>query len=237
MNVIPYTRDAYSAKKYAFVSDYARFDVLYREGGIYFDTDVEVIRSMDDIVEAGAFMGFETVKPGAHVMVAPGLGLGTEPGNPLYAGILEHYRSSLFLLKDSESNPVTVVTHATQILNEYGLKDDDKSIQTIRGIKIYPPEYFCPRSTIDGKLYLTDNTRSIHHYAQTWQSPVRKYGRRILLKLGGPKLINVLKPFCSQNSITIMRFKDVITLSDHSGELADKRDFGYTKIVGCCVNV
>ena len=58
-----------------------------------------------------------------------------------------------------------------------------------------PPEYFCPRSTIDGKLYLTDNTRSIHHYAQTWQSPVRKYGRRILLKLGGPKLINVLKPF------------------------------------------
>ncbi|WP_286145259.1 glycosyltransferase family 32 protein [Bacteroides caecimuris] len=195
VNVIPYTRDAYSAKKYAFVSDYARFDVLYREGGIYFDTDVEVIRSMDDIVEAGAFMGFETVKPGAHVMVAPGLGLGTEPGNPLYAGILEHYRSSLFLLKDSESNPVTVVTHATQILNEYGLKDDDKSIQTIRGIKIYPPEYFCPRSTIDGKLYLTDNTRSIHHYAQTWQSPVRKYGRRILLKLGGPKLINVLKPF------------------------------------------
>lgn len=60
VNIIPYTAEAYKAKKYAFVSDYARFWILYQYGGIYFDTDVEVIRPMDDIIERGNFMGFET---------------------------------------------------------------------------------------------------------------------------------------------------------------------------------
>lgn len=60
VNIIPYTAEAYTCKKYAFVSDYARFWVLYKYGGLYFDTDVEVIRPMDDIVARGPFMGIET---------------------------------------------------------------------------------------------------------------------------------------------------------------------------------
>ena len=59
VNIIPYTQEAYEARKYAFVSDYARFYILYHHGGIYFDTDVEVIKSIDDIIERGAFMGCE----------------------------------------------------------------------------------------------------------------------------------------------------------------------------------
>ena len=93
VNIIPYTQQAYEAKKYAFVSDYARFWILYHHGGVYFDTDVEVIRPMDDIIEKRPFMGREkgafikdicdntiTVQGDAGLGVAPGLGLGVNPG-------------------------------------------------------------------------------------------------------------------------------------------------------------
>uniref|UniRef100_UPI004027572F glycosyltransferase n=1 Tax=Segatella hominis TaxID=2518605 RepID=UPI004027572F len=86
VNIIPYTAEAYQAKKYAFVSDYARFWILYKYGGIYFDTDVEVIRPIDDIVERGNFMGFETgpklqlKEDASEASVNPGLGMGVAPG-------------------------------------------------------------------------------------------------------------------------------------------------------------
>ncbi|WP_394811651.1 glycosyltransferase family 32 protein [Phocaeicola vulgatus] len=78
VNIISYTAEAYRVKKYAFVSDYARFWILYHYGGLYFDTDVEVIKSMDDIIAKGSFMGCEkdADKEGATALaVAPGLGL------------------------------------------------------------------------------------------------------------------------------------------------------------------
>lgn len=94
VNIIPYTAEAYKAKKYAFVSDYARFWILYRYGGLYFDTDVEVIRNMDDIIANGAFMGLEKKQAGAtptQLGVAPGLGLGVNPGLGLYKELLDVY--------------------------------------------------------------------------------------------------------------------------------------------------
>ncbi|MDE6783607.1 MAG: glycosyl transferase, partial [Paramuribaculum sp.] len=94
VNIIPYTAQAYEAKKYAFVSDYARFWILYKYGGLYFDTDVEVIRNMDRIIEAGSFMGCETTceeaqARGGGLSVAPGLGLGAPAGSELYKEILD----------------------------------------------------------------------------------------------------------------------------------------------------
>ena len=84
VNKIPYIKEAYAAKKFAFVSDYARFDILYNYGGIYFDTDVEIISPLDCIISAGSFMGCENkATPGAtpnKLGVAPGLGLGVNPG-------------------------------------------------------------------------------------------------------------------------------------------------------------
>lgn len=193
---IPYAKDAYKAKKYAFVSDYARFDILYREGGLYFDTDVEVIRPLDDIIAAGPFMGCEhpyTAGATPYEMgVAPGLGLGVNPGLGLYKEILDYYMGASFVIPDGQSAPETVVTHTTRLLCSHGLKNLP-GIQEIEGVKIYPSDYFCPISTVDGKLRITENTRSIHHYDQSWQSPARKYGRKIILSLGGYKLKNMLK--------------------------------------------
>ena len=95
VNIIPYTQEAYEAKKYAFVSDYARFWILYHHGGLYFDTDVEVIKDMDDIIARGSFMGREA---GAFMMdsgnaVAPGLGIGVVSGLSLYKRLLEKYEN------------------------------------------------------------------------------------------------------------------------------------------------
>lgn len=198
VDAIPYTRDAYRAKKYAFVSDYARFKILHDCGGLYFDTDVEVIRPLGDIIEAGTFMGCESkYVPGCQagsLNVNPGLGMGAEAGNELFRRILEKYGELDFELNSGSAEPVTVVRHTTDCLCEAGLRATGE-IQRVAGINIYPAEYFCPISTVDGKLQLTENTRSIHHYDQSWQSPLRKYGRRIILRCGGVRLKEAIKKF------------------------------------------
>ena len=169
VNIIPYTTEAYKAKKYAFVSDYARFYILYHHGGLYFDTDVEVIRPMDDLVERGAFMGCENeAKPGATALaVAPGLGLGCNPGLGLYAEILELYSGLHFKCVDGGLNLKTVVEYTTDLLVANGL-ENKPGIQFVNGIYIYPAEYFCPINVITKRLHITPNTRTIHHYAATW---------------------------------------------------------------------
>ncbi len=196
VNIIPYTAQAYEARKYAFVSDYARFWILYKYGGLYFDTDVEVIRPMDDIIAAGPFMGCENpATDGAapnHLGVNPGLGLGVNPGLGLYKSILNYYQKINFKLTNGKSNPETVVTHTTKLLIDRGLKKCNE-IQIIDGVRIYPNDYFCPISTVDGKMRITSNTYTIHHYNQSWQSPLRKYGRKLVLALGGVKLKDKLK--------------------------------------------
>lgn len=200
---IPYTKEAYAAKKYAFVSDYARFWILYKYGGLYFDTDVEVIRPMDDIIERGPFMGCENevkdngatasvIVSGLGLGVNPGLGLGVAPGLGLYKDMLELYASLHFVDHTGNYNLKTVVEYTTEVLCRYGLKNVSE-IQHVGGVNVYPVEYFCPISVKDGKLRITPNTRTIHHYAQSWQSPVRKYGRKIVLLLGGEKLKRFLK--------------------------------------------
>ena len=157
VNMIPYTKEAYAAKKYAFVSDFARFWVLHEHGGVYFDTDVEVIRPMDDIIETGSFMGAETPKN-----VAPGLGLATTPHHPFYKRYLEYYSDKHF----TPEQP-TMCRVVTDWWIEEGWKTNC-TIQTIAGITIYPPDYFCPQAMIGAPIYITENTRSIHHFDANW---------------------------------------------------------------------
>lgn len=203
VNIIPYTEEAYKAKKYAFVSDYARFWILYHYGGLYFDTDVEVIKPMDAIIARGPFMGCEkdadnkgatanAAVPGLGLSVNPGLGLGVNPGLGLYSELLQLYSTLHFVKLDGNFNLNTVVEYTTKLLYKHGLRNTNE-IQECAGIWIYPQEYFCPISVDDGKLRITSNTVSIHHYAQSWQSPIRKYGRKIVLLLGGTRLKNILK--------------------------------------------
>ncbi len=188
-----YTRDAYTAGKYAFVSDYARFYILYHEGGVYFDTDVEVIKDMSPLIAHGPFMGCETTTPGNPAIVNPGLGLGAVAGMSLLKEILDYYDKLAFTNSEGQQAYDTVVTHTTKILRNHFLPERiEKPVET-EGFTIYPVDYFCPISTIDAKLRITPNTQSIHHFSQSWQSPARRIGRKLLLRIGGMRLKELVK--------------------------------------------
>ena len=188
VNEIPYTAEAYVAKKYAFVSDYARFKVLYEQGGLYFDTDVEVIAPMDDVIAAGPFMGFE-LNPDSNSKqypcgaVAAGLGLGATPGMPLYKDILEYYSKTKFT---TGLKSVTVVYHVSELLRAHGLQPI-QGIQHVAGISIYPADWFNPFDDGTGRVYRTENTRTIHWYSETWMDdrirrriPLTRFVHRII---------------------------------------------------------
>lgn len=176
-----YIAEAYEAKKYAFVSDYARFDILYQYGGIYFDTDVEVIRSFEDILQKGAFMGCEenVSIQNERNLINPGLGMAAPNGLKIYKEILEFYDNQKFVNKDGTVNLETVVTKTTKILYEHGLENKN-NLQEIEGITIYPQEYFNPKDSSTGELIMTENTHSIHWYSMTWLSPYQKLRKKIL---------------------------------------------------------
>ena len=165
---IPYVSQAYNAKKYAFVSDFARFDILYEHGGLYFDTDVEVIKSMDKIIEQGAFAGVEF--PGK---LAAGLVLASPAASPIYKEILDSYRESSFIKSDGSMDLTTVVTRVSDIFKKHGFTDKNE-IQEVAGVTIYPTEYFCPKDILTGDIHITENTYSIHHYDGTWCSKYMK---------------------------------------------------------------
>lgn len=172
VNIIPYTAEAYAAKKYAFVSDYARFWILYYYGGIYFDTDVEVIKPINDIIDCGAFMACENEVKNSitSLSVAPGLGLGVNSGLYFYKELLELYNSLHFQMIDGKLNLKTVVEYTTELLIQKGLKNIN-DIQNVEGIWIYPKEYFCPIDYETKKCVITKNTRTIHHFAESWKTP------------------------------------------------------------------
>lgn len=202
VNMIPYTQEAYEARKYAFVSDYARFYVLYHYGGLYFDTDVEVIRPMDDIIKRGAFMGCEnkaeqdvgttvsTAVPGLGLGCNPGLGLGCNSGLSLYAEILGLYGGLNFKCADGGLNLKTVVEYTTKLLVDKGLKNVNE-VQRVADIWVYPKDYFCPIDLDTGEIVLTKNSYSIHHYLGSWVPKRRKLG--IWIKnLFGDKVLNIM---------------------------------------------
>lgn len=198
VHMIPYTAEAYAAKKYAFVSDYARMWVLYKYGGLYFDTDVRVIRPFDDIVERGPFMGFE-IDPafGATASaVAPGLGLGVNPGLGLYKEILGRYAQLRFRTSQGSNNyGMGIVRITTDALRAHGLADTP-GIQHVAGVWVYPAEYFNPLDDATGRLTITDNTRSVHLYTKTWADhygPFRIWATRWAHRLFGVNSMARLK--------------------------------------------
>ena len=172
-----YCKEAYAAKKWAFVSDYARFKILYEYGGVYFDTDVEVVKSMDDILGKGAFIGRERITNSFPVNA--GLGLAAEAKMPIIKEIVSYYEHIHF---EQTEKIETVVECVTKILKKYGLSNENKYEQ-IQGIQIYPADYFCPFDYNIGKLCVTENTRSIHWYDASWLDSRMQRRRKICVRI------------------------------------------------------
>ena len=196
VNSILYTKQAYEAGKYAFVSDYARLKVLHDEGGIYFDTDVEVIKSIDGILEEGAFMSLETTED-YKVAINPGNGIAAPVGLPIYKKLIESYENGTFIDENGRHNLATIVTRVTDLLEDDGFVAKNE-IQKVGSVTIYPTEYFCPKNFNTGKVTITDKTYSIHWYDASWQplssrifyavarplpAPIRKIMKSILKKI------------------------------------------------------
>lgn len=183
-NTCDYASEAYRAKKWAFASDYARFKILYEQGGVYLDTDVELIRSLEPILELGPYMGFEIdCTDEENGSVAAGLGLAANPGLGLYKDILDSYERDHFVKDDGSCDLTTVVERVTDILRGKGLREVS-GIQEVAGVRIYPTEYFCPKDPRNLRLNLTENSYSIHHFDGSWTTGKQKFHKRIAGVLG-----------------------------------------------------
>lgn len=177
-----YMKEAYQAKKWGFVPDYARFDIIYHHGGIYLDTDVEIIRSLDGFLGNRAFMGFESEN-----YVNPGLIIGGEKGSREMECIMHWYETHHFIKESGEIDLTASPAIVTKILDGMGLCKEP-SVQLLNGaLTIYPKDYFCPMDYYTGDIVITENTHTIHHYCASWLNDRTKkwllLGRRLYKSL------------------------------------------------------
>ena len=179
-----YVRQAYEAKKWAFVTDYVRLWAMTTFGGIYMDTDVEVLKPLDPILAHEAVSGFEAEKYITTSLMA------CQKEFPLFLEFLSYYDTVFFLKGDGTIDQTTNVTTITNICKEKGFVPNNQ-FQIIEGFALYPSDYFCPRSYQTGKLRKTENTMTIHWFAASWHTKAEKRAHAIHCYLR--PLINAVK--------------------------------------------
>lgn len=168
INSVPYVKEAYECGKYAFVTDYVRLFALYTEGGIYMDTDVEVLKPYDDLLTLPAFTGYEGSK-----YLPPVTGtMASEPGGAWFKEQLSAYDGIHFIREDGSMDLTTNTSRISSIMKKGGFIQDGKK-QVYKDMHIFPVDYFCPRQTT-GEFLLTDNTYCDHHFMGTWDDNRRK---------------------------------------------------------------
>ena len=151
-----YMKTAYEQKRWGFVPDYARLDIIYNHGGIYLDTDVEICKSFDDLLNANFFCGFQR-----NFFVALGLGFGAVKHN----AIIKEFRN---FYDDLEFNLTPSPSYQTKVLKKHGLVCNNTFQNLGNGAFVYPTDFFDPQGFPSGIIRKTENTHSIHHYSETW---------------------------------------------------------------------
>lgn len=165
LNENKYLKQAYDAKKYAFVTDYMRLKVLSEYGGIYMDTDIELCKSLDEYLHHRAFIGCQDEN-----VFSTGL-IGAEANHPWIAKLFNHYNDLEFINNDGTYNltPNTIlITEITEKLYNWKFKNELQHLND--DICVYPVEYFCCKNWITGKVEKSSETVAIHHYKGSWLS-------------------------------------------------------------------
>lgn len=172
-----YVKQAYENKKWAFVSDYVRLYVLYHYGGVYMDTDVEVLKSLDGYLHHKAFSGFES-----YDRIPTGI-IAAEKGNKDIKALLDEYEDRQFVKEDGS---LDLTTNVTTITNYFVKKNIvlNNTYQDIDGFVFYPSDYFCPKDSVTKVLKITNNTVTIHYFDGSWVPKSRKIKQKILNFLG-----------------------------------------------------
>lgn len=200
-----FVKEAYEAKKWAFVTDYVRLWAIYTMGGVYMDTDVEVVRNIDEFLKHEAYSGFESLS-----YVPTGIMAGVK-ANPVYADFLRYYNGRHFIQADGSFDTETNTKIITGIMKEKGLRCDN-TYQVIDGFAFYPSDYFCPLDSGTGLINKTKNTATIHHFTGSWcpsesiekrnawwrqqrREHIRYAPNRFIRKVVGDDKVNKLKAF------------------------------------------
>lgn len=184
LDMYPYVREAYDNRKFAFVTDVVRLYALLKEGGIYMDTDVEVLKPLDSLCEYEAVSGFE-----AEARIPTGL-MACRDSHPLFQEMLNDYDGLHFVRKDGSLDLTTNVTRITNVCLRHGFVPNGK-LQTIAGFTLLPQDYLCPKDFETKKVHLTKNTLCIHHFDGSWKKKSDKIKSIFIAKLG-PKTTKYL---------------------------------------------
>jgi hypothetical protein len=166
-----YAYEAFKQEKWAFVSDVARLDIVYSQGGVYLDLDVELLRNIDDLLCNEAYCGFFT----KHY-VCIGQGFGAIAGFQPIQDLRRIYDTLSFYNEDGSLNMKPAPVYLTDTLHSWGLNLDG-SLQEVRGLTVYPSDVLSPRNYDNGIVNITTNTYSIHHYSATWLSSTSRHER------------------------------------------------------------
>jgi mannosyltransferase OCH1-like enzyme len=158
-----YVREAYENKRWAFVSDYVRLVALTNYGGIYLDTDVEVLKSLDPLLEQKGFCGFEENEKLCTAI------LGCEPEFWVFKEWLDSYEKRRFILEDGGMDEEPNVFSLTRICKAHGLAMNGQ-VQNINGFQVFSNDYFSPKSFVTGETHLTENSYTIHQFSESWRN-------------------------------------------------------------------
>ena len=162
INETVYTKQAYEHGKYGFVPDYFRLKILYENGGIYLDTDVEVLKNIDDLRYNKAFCGLEF--PGEAAL---GLGFGSIKGMPLLLKMMERYKTLSFIRPDGSPDETASPVFQSADLMERGMTCENR-LQDVEGMTVYPVEVLSPQNVYTGITTISRNTLMWHHFDGSW---------------------------------------------------------------------
>ena len=161
-----FSREAAERHDWAFVSDYARLKIVYEHGGVYLDTDVELLRPLDELLGYRGFFGFQD-----RDTIATGLGFGAEASHPLVLALLSSYERAAYLDSSGVPNRTPCPQRDAAVFRRQGFSLNG-SCQELDGVVVLPPECFSPKSSYSGRLTVTWRTYAIHHFHASWHSPM-----------------------------------------------------------------
>jgi len=177
IHICKYVEEAYAAKKWAFVSDYARFKALYQDGGVYLDIDIEVLKSFDDLLSNSVFLGF-----GRESLTLPVFG--ASKNHPFLKAVIEDYNNRHFTMSDGTYDTTTVERTAEKILvRDFNLKMNGEKQTLADGIVIYPRTYFSSTDWQTGIITRNPNLYVIHYANGSWMTKDQKIEYCIKRKL------------------------------------------------------